>query len=119
MTQVRIVVTIDATDDTQAEAIAEALKAECRAKATEPGALQFEVFRSLLNSTRLVVHELWESFELFDTHWASVIETEGAPQGIDGKFPKCEFYQHIVYVIRDGVWEPKDSDQRSLAVRWS
>lgn len=119
MAQLRIVVTIDAKDTTQADAICGALKQEAARKSAEPGALQFEVFRSALNPNRLVVLEHWESLELFDRHWDHVLKTEGVPTGPDGKFPKCELYQYTTFVIEDDVWTPQESAQRSRAVRWS
>ena len=118
MAQIRIVVTIDAESEGQAKAIGEAMKAEAGRKAAEPGALQFEVFQSLVNPKRLVVHEHWESLAAFDKHWASVLEREGVPSGPNGQFPKCELYQYTTFVIEDGVWTPREPQQRSKAIRW-
>jgi quinol monooxygenase YgiN len=52
------------TADRQVQALAE----RCKSVQTEPGCVQFEVFRSVLRPEQYALVELWESQEMLDQH---------------------------------------------------
>jgi len=56
---VRLVISLNAAPGKGAE-FAEALKGRCQEVTTEPGCLQFEVFRSVVDPDKLALLELWE-----------------------------------------------------------
>lgn len=64
---VRLVITFSAEPGKGAE-LAEAMKERCLTSAQDAGCLQFEVFRSALDSDRFTLLELWESQAALDAH---------------------------------------------------
>ncbi|MDG4834346.1 antibiotic biosynthesis monooxygenase [Solwaraspora sp. WMMD1047] len=82
---------------------------ECRA---EPGALQYQVFRSIEEPNEFALLELWSDQETYDAHWAAQRAIPDRPtfpraprsQGRDG----IEFYEQRYYRLVDGRWVPAD-----------
>lgn len=83
--------------------------AECRA---EPGALQYQVFRSIEQPNEFALLELWSDQETYDRHWAAQRAIPDRPvfpraprsSGRDG----IEFYEQRYYTLVDGRWVPQD-----------
>jgi quinol monooxygenase YgiN len=63
----RLVITLNAAPGKGAE-FAAAFEGRCREVMTEPGCLQFEVFRSVLDPDKLTLLELWEDEAALAAH---------------------------------------------------
>jgi len=119
MAGVRVLVQVEMAS---AEAIDAAIPAflEMTAKAkTEPGAVQYEMFRSLEEPKRLVLLEHWASKELYDKHWNDQVAREGLPDTSALSRTDAEFYVHAIYDIVNGVWQPRDTANRMSTIRWA
>jgi len=66
---VRLVINLTAKEG-MTDAFAEAWAPHGEEVRSEPGCLQYELFRSSRNPENLALLELWENKEAFDTHWA-------------------------------------------------
>lgn len=121
MPAVRVIVNITAPGPAEADASFAARIERCRhVEATEPGCLQYEIFRSGLDPAKLVLLEHWESRELYDEHWTSQIAREGLPQRKPGASPsRVEMYPHETYEVVEGVWVPTRVEARSATIRWA
>ncbi|MGE3302446.1 MAG: antibiotic biosynthesis monooxygenase family protein [Hyphomonadaceae bacterium] len=64
---VRLIITLNAAPGMGAE-FAEAFAQRCREVASEPGCLEFEIFRSALAPDKLVLLEHWESEQALAEH---------------------------------------------------
>jgi quinol monooxygenase YgiN len=64
---IRLVITLSAAPGKGAQ-FAEAFRGRCAEVMTEPGCLQFEVFRSALDPDKLVLLELWEDEAALEAH---------------------------------------------------
>jgi quinol monooxygenase YgiN len=64
---VRLVITFNA-EPGKGDELAQAMKERCVTSAADAGCLQFEVFRSALNSDSFTLLELWESQAALDAH---------------------------------------------------
>jgi quinol monooxygenase YgiN len=90
--------------------------AECRA---EPGALQYQVFRSIEEPNEFALLELWADQQTYDAHWAAQRAIPDRPvfpraprrQGRDG----IEFYEQRYYIQADGRWVPADDEDGAPA----
>lgn len=79
----RLVITINAAPGKGAE-LAEALKGRCAEVATEPGCLQFEVFRSAVDPDKLTLLELWEDEAALAAHAKMNATRAPLPPGLRG-----------------------------------
>jgi quinol monooxygenase YgiN len=87
----RLVITLNAAPGKGAE-FAEAFKGRCAEVATEPGCLQFEVFRSAVEPDKLVLLELWEDEAALAAH-AKLNQTRAPlPPGLRGPGAEREDY---------------------------
>jgi quinol monooxygenase YgiN len=106
-----------------------------RAARTEPGCLQYELFRSAELPEDFALLQLWENERAFDDHWRKQLDRGvsllgdlrqvqapyhfGSPQsprrhGQNG----VEFSKRVVTQGVDNVWMPRDESLRSEFVRW-
>lgn len=121
MSGVRVIVNITAPSPQDAEAsFAARVERNRRVEASEPGCLQYEVFRSGQDPAKLVLLEHWESYALYDQHWTSQVAREGLPQRKPGASPsRVEMYAHENFEVVDGIWMPVRADARSSTIRWT
>ncbi len=119
MAGVRVLVQVEMAS---AEAIDAAIPAflDMTAKAKpEPGAIEYEVFRSLEEPRRLVVLEHWASKELYDKHWTDQVARDGLPDQSPFTRVDAEFYVHAIYDMIDGIWQPRETADRMSTIRWA
>ena len=115
-----------------------ALARYAQAARKEPGALQIEDFRSVVDPQNLLHLELWESAQTWDAHWLRVLQSaesgdgvallqliEQAEPDIGGvEAPAREFgangvelYEQRPYAHHNGVWFPATA-QLAGSIRW-
>jgi quinol monooxygenase YgiN len=87
----RLVITINAAPGKGAE-FAEAFKGRCAEVASEPGCLQFEVFRSAVDPDKLVLLELWEDEAALAEHAKMNATRAPFPPGLRGSGGEREDY---------------------------
>jgi quinol monooxygenase YgiN len=87
----RLVITINAAPGKGAE-FAEAFKGRCAEVVTEPGCLQFEVFRSAVDPDKLVLLELWEDEAALAEHAKMNATRAPLPPGLRGAGGEREDY---------------------------
>jgi quinol monooxygenase YgiN len=68
MAGVRLIINFSCDTVELAEAQIAQMAEHCRRSRQEPGCIQFDVFRSVLQPERYTVLEHWESEEALDTH---------------------------------------------------
>lgn len=68
MAGVRIIVGFEAQSAVDADKLVEGMAGRCPKTQAEPGCIQFEVFRSVLNPARYMLIEHWESQNSLDDH---------------------------------------------------
>ena len=90
---VRLVITLNAAPGKGAE-FAEALKGRCQEVMTEPGCLQFEVFRSVLDPDKLTLLELWEDQAALAAHARLNTTRAPLPPGLGGPPGSREDYAY-------------------------
>ncbi|HEY1425126.1 MAG TPA: antibiotic biosynthesis monooxygenase family protein [Caulobacteraceae bacterium] len=79
----RLVITLNAAPGKGAE-FAEALRGRCQEVMREPGCLQFEVFRSVLDPDKLTLLELWEDEAALAAHAEANKTRAPLPPGLGG-----------------------------------
>ena len=89
----RLVITINAAPGKGAE-FAEAFKGRCAEVASEPGCLQFEVFRSAVDPDKLVLLELWEDEAALAAHAKLNATRAPLPAGLRGPPGSREDYAY-------------------------
>lgn len=120
MAGVRVVGTINFPSAEIAEQALGAMVEEFKPKQEEEGAIQYELFRSVINPEKVVLLEHWESRELYDKHWITQTAREGVPTlEQEGMSATLEFYDHQNYDIVDGIWEPMDKNLKIKTIRWA
>ena len=87
----RLVITINAAPGKGGE-FAEAFKGRCAEVVTEPGCLQFEVFRSAVDPDKLVLLELWEDEAALAEHAKMNATRAPFPPGLRGSGGEREDY---------------------------
>src|SRR5580698_7552137 len=92
----RLIITLNAAPGKGAE-FAEAFRTRCEEVMQEPGCEQFEVFRSVLDPDKLVLHELWTDQAALDAH-AKVNATRAPfPAGLrSGTGATREDYEYVL-----------------------
>ncbi len=88
---VRLVIGFTAEPGKGAE-LAEAFAARCREVASEPGCLQFEIFRSALDPDRFTLLELWEDEAALAEHAKLNATRAPLPPGLRGPGAEREDY---------------------------
>lgn len=127
MPGVRVVIQINRPDGV--DGMLQGMVERCqKVEAEESGCLQYEVFRSAMNPNKLVLLEHWSSSEIYDKHWAlAQANRPAAPPPAAADAPAAparpssdaEFYQQTYYEVVDGVWAPRDPQERSQSIRWA
>lgn len=79
----RLVITINAAPG-KGEEFAAAFKGRCEEVMTEPGCLQFELFRSALDPDRFTLLELWEDEAALEAHSKLNATRAPLPPGLRG-----------------------------------
>ncbi len=87
----RLVITLRAAPGKGAE-LAEAMRARCEDVMAEPGCLQFEVFRSVLDPDKLTLLELWEDEGALAEHAKANAARAPLPPGLRGQGGSREDY---------------------------
>ncbi|MBL4621146.1 MAG: antibiotic biosynthesis monooxygenase [Immundisolibacteraceae bacterium] len=120
MAGIRVMVTLSFPTKEIADQALEGMVPEYLEKAKEEGALQYELFRSVTAPEKVVLLEHWANRELYDQHWITQSEREGAPDPDEAAMlnPQFEFYRHENYDVVDGIWQPLDPAQRLSTIRW-
>ncbi len=88
---VRLIISLNAAPGKGAE-FAEAFAARCREVMTEPGCLQFEIFRSALDPDRFTLLELWEDEAALAEHAKLNATRAPLPPGLRGPGADREDY---------------------------
>lgn len=114
---VRVIVTVQFPSAEIAEGASAQMVEAFRGVKDEPGAVQYELFRSLEDPAKIVLLELWSSKELYDQHWQAQLARDGAPDMTPNV--ALEFYQHTNYQILDSTWQPVDAADRIQSIRWA
>ena len=115
----------NATDPTQDHAFIP----YCADTRAERGCLEFAYYRSLEFPENNLLIELWDApAAVYDEHYYSrtlqKLHSTGVPQppwprverryGANGS----EHYDHCMFTLIGGVWQPEDPAERSATVRW-
>jgi len=121
MAGVRVIVTLNFPSPEAAEQAVAGMAQAFKPVLQEPGALQYELFRSVDNPQRVVLMEHWASRELYDQHWNKQMREQGAPDQEQARAlgPTFEFYPQANYDIVDGIWQPLDPADRMTTIRWA
>lgn len=121
MAGVRVIVTLNFPTPEVAEQALPGLVQMFQPVKQEPGAVQYELFRSVEDPGRVILMEHWASRELYDQHWLKQMREQGAPDPEQTKMlsPTFEFYPHANYDLVDQIWQPLDPAQRLSTIRWA
>lgn len=121
MAGVRVIVTLNFPSKEAADQASAGMVQAFRPVLDEPGAVQYELFRSVEHPEKVVLMEHWASRALYDQHWTKQMREQGAPDAEQARAlrPTFEFYPHAEYELVDGVWEPLDPAQRLATIRWA
>lgn len=119
MPGVRVVVTFRFVSVEVADRALSAMVEAFKPKQQEEGALEYQLFRSVEEPSKLILLEHWASKALYDKHWSEQVAREGVPVANPDCDVQIEFYQHACYELLDGVWQPSETADRSTTVRWA
>ncbi len=121
MAGVRVIVTLNFPHQDAADQAVGGMAQAFKPVLQEPGALQYELFRSVDNPGRVILMEHWASRELYDQHWHKQMREQGAPDQEQARAlnPTFEFYAQENYELVDGIWEPLDPADRLSTIRWA
>ena len=89
----RLVITFTAVPGKGAE-FAEAFRQRCELVVTEPGCLQFEIFRSAVDPDKLVLLEHWADEAALAEHMKMNATRAPIPEGLRAGTPEREDYAY-------------------------
>jgi quinol monooxygenase YgiN len=112
MAGIRLVAQLHVAEGTSEE-FADAWRDHLAEVASEPGCLQYEMFRSSSDPDQIALLEHWASRDAFETHWALELSQPGGPgvPAVDhllvewnGAMFHTEIYNRKRSVFADGEW---------------
>lgn len=118
MAGVRVVVTLNFPNAEIADQAAAGMIEMNKPVKSREGMIQYEVFRSAEDPTKVMLMEHWESREIYDKHWN--MQLAGGPPDLDANLrPAIEFYSYQEFGIDgSGVWSPIEKERQSKMINW-